>query len=85
MEGDALANKVLDLYEKFKRSGREFPARIAQYLADLTDHEMLGDLMAATFVGDPFRRQQLLEETSVNQRLRLLIQYLGEESSDTVA
>jgi Lon protease-like protein len=85
IESEALATKVLDLYEKFKRSGREFPARIDRYLADLTDPEMLGDLMAATFIGDPFRRQQLLEETSVNQRLRLLIKYLSEENGDVIA
>ncbi|MGZ5002751.1 MAG: LON peptidase substrate-binding domain-containing protein [Chthoniobacterales bacterium] len=85
VESEALAIKVLDLYEKFKRSGREFPAKLDRYLADLTDPGMLADLMAATFVGDPFRRQQLLEETSLHRRLRLLIQYLREESGDAAA
>ncbi|MGZ5504324.1 MAG: LON peptidase substrate-binding domain-containing protein, partial [Chthoniobacterales bacterium] len=85
VESEALAIKVLDLYEKFKRSGREFPAKLDRYLADLTDPGMLADLMAATFVGDPFRRQQLLEEASLHRRLRLLIQYLREESGDAAA
>jgi hypothetical protein len=35
--------------------------------------------MASTFVSDPLRRQRVLEELSVNQRLRLVIQYLHEE------
>ena len=37
-------------------------------------------LVAATFIGDPGRRQTLLEELNLNQRLRLLIQYLREEN-----
>ena len=82
VESEALGAKVLDLYEKFKRSGREFPEKVDRYLADLSDPEMLADLMAATFVTDPLRRQQLLEELSVNQRLRLVIRYLREETGD---
>ena len=46
---------------------------------------MLADLMAATFVSDPLRRQQLLEELSVSARLRLVIQYLREESGNAAA
>ena len=82
VQSEALGAKVLDLYEKFKGSGRQFPVKVDRYLADLSDPEMLADLMAATFVSDPFRRQQLLEELSVNQRLRLVIRYLNEESGN---
>ena len=85
VETEALGAKVLDLYEKFRGSGRQFPAKVDRYLADLTDPEMLADLMAATFVSDPFRRQQLLEELSVPQRLRLVIRYLNEESGSAAA
>ncbi len=46
---------------------------------------MLADLMSATFVSDPLRRQQLLEELSLNQRLRLVIRYLREETGDAAA
>jgi hypothetical protein len=46
---------------------------------------MLADLMAATFINDPLRRQQVLEEVAVNERLRLVIQYLGEEIGGTAA
>ncbi|MDQ6764583.1 MAG: LON peptidase substrate-binding domain-containing protein [Verrucomicrobiota bacterium] len=73
---------MLELYEKFKRSGRRFPENVDHYLADLRDPEMLGDLMAATFVTDPLRRQQLLEELSLPERLRLVIQFLDEEPGD---
>jgi Lon protease-like protein len=82
---EALGAKVLDLYEKFKASGRQFPEKVDHYLADLRDPEMLADLMAATFITDSPRRQQLLEELSVTARLRLVIQYLSEETGDAAA
>ncbi len=85
LQSEALGAKVLELYEKFKGSGRPFPEKVDRYLADLTDPEMLADLMAATFVSDPLRRQQLLEELSVNARLRLVIQYLREETGNAAA
>ncbi|MBA2432025.1 MAG: LON peptidase substrate-binding domain-containing protein [Chthoniobacterales bacterium] len=77
---DALGLQVLELYAKFKGSGRRFPDTVDHYLSDLRDPEMLADLMAATFVSDPTRRQQLLEELSLAQRLRLVIQFLRDES-----
>lgn len=85
VEMEALGAKVLDLYEKFRGSGRRLPEKVDRYLADLTDPEMLADLMAATFISDPFRRQELLEELSVPRRLRLVIQYLREETGDAAA
>lgn len=84
LETEALGEKVLDLYNAFKRKGRQLPEKVDQYLSDLSDPEMLADLMAATFVSDPLRRQELLEELSVTRRLRLLIQYLREETGDAV-
>jgi Lon protease-like protein len=85
VETDALGAKVLELYARFKESGRQFPARMDQYLSHLGDAEMLADLMAATFINDPLRRQQVLEELAVNQRLRLVIQYLREETGSAAA
>ena len=80
VETEALAAKVLELYSKVKGSGRQLPAKIDRYLSDLEDPEMLADLVASTFISDPLRRQRVLEELSVNQRLRLVIQYLRDES-----
>ncbi len=81
----ALAARVLDFYEKFKGDGRQFPGNIDEYLSDLGDPEMLADLMAATFITDPMRRQQLLEELAVDRRLRLVINYLREEGGNSAA
>jgi ATP-dependent Lon protease len=80
VETDALGAKVLDLYSNLKESGRPLPQKVDEYLSYLGDSEMLADLMASTFINDPLRRQQVLEELAVNQRLRLLIQYLREET-----
>jgi Lon protease-like protein len=85
VETDALGAKVIELYSKLKTDGRQLPEKVDKYLANLTDMEMLADLMAATFVNDPLRRQQLLEELSLNRRLRLLIQYLREETGSAAA
>jgi ATP-dependent Lon protease len=86
VETEALATKVLELYSNLKGDGqRQLPPKIDRYLSDLSDLEMLGDLVASTFVSDPLRRQRVLEELSVNQRLRLVIQYLREEGGSAAA
>jgi len=85
VETDALGAKVLELYSSLKESGRQLPAKVDQYLSHLGDTEMLADLMAATFINDSLRRQQVLEELAVNQRLRLIIQYLREEIGGAAA
>ena len=85
VETDALGAKVLELYSKLKATGRQLPAKVDSYLSHLSDMEMLADLMAATFVNDPLRRQELLEELSLNRRLRLVIQYLREETGSAAA
>ena len=82
---EALGAKVLELYERFKVARRQLPDRIDRYLSDLSNPEMLADLMAATFINDPLRRQQVLEELSLDQRLRLVIQYLREEGGAAAA
>jgi ATP-dependent Lon protease len=85
IETEALSAKLLELYAAFKRKGRQFPEKVDEYLSHLSDPGMLADLMAATFVNDARRRQQLLEELSVTQRLRLVIRYLREESGSSAA
>ncbi len=85
VEADALGAKVVELYSKLKTAGRQLPEKVDKYLSHLDDMEMLADLMAATFITDPQRKQQLLEELSLNQRLRLVIQYLREESGSAAA
>ena len=85
VETEALAEKVLELYSELKRDGRKLPAKVDRYLSQVHDSEMLADLVASTFVSDPLRRQRLLEEASLNQRLRLLITYLRDEIGSAAA
>lgn len=85
IETEALGAKVLELYDRFKKIGRQLPAKVDSYLSDLSDLAMLADLMAATFIVDPLRRQEVLEALDLNRRLRLVIQYLSEEPSDAAA
>jgi Lon protease-like protein len=86
VETEALAAKVLELYSNLKGDGlRQLPPKVGRYLSDLSDPELLADLVASTFVSDPLRRQRVLEELSINKRLRLVIQYLREENGTAAA
>ena len=85
VETEALGAKVVELYGCLKHDRRQLPAKLDRYLSELRDLEMLADLMASTFVNDPLRRQRLLEERSVNQRLRFLIRYLRDEIGNAAA
>src|SRR2546423_4041583 len=85
VETDALGAKVLELYARFKTLGRQLPTKIDRYVTDMTDLAMLADLMASTFIDDPMRRQQVLEELDLNTRLRLVIQYLRDETGNAAA
>ena len=85
VETEALGAKVLELYAYVKHERRQLPAKVDRYLSELRDLEMLADLMASTFVNDPLRRQRVLEERSLNQRLRFLITYLRDEIGNAAA
>jgi Lon protease-like protein len=85
VETEALGAKVIELYGSLKHDRRQLPAKLDRYLSELRDLEMLADLMASTFVNDPLRRQRLLEEGSLNQRLRFLIRYLRDEIGNAAA
>lgn len=85
VETEALGAKVVELYGSLKHDRRQLPAKLDRYLSELRDLQMLADLMASTFVNDPLRRQRLLEERSLNQRLRFLIRYLRDEIGNPAA
>ena len=76
VEAEALGAKVVELCQQFKERGLELADSLDTFLAHLTDSDRLADLVAHKFVGDPFARQRLLEETNVTRRLRLLITLL---------
>jgi Lon protease-like protein len=85
VETEALGAKVLELYGRLKGNGRELPEKVDRYLSDLHDPEMLADLVASTFISEPVRRQHILAELDITQRLRVLVQYLREEGGSAAA
>ncbi len=85
LQVQALGEKVLELYRKLRDDGRKLPAKVDDYLSELSDPEMLADLIAATFITDPWRRQELLEELAIDRRLRLVIEYLRDETGHAAA
>jgi Lon protease-like protein len=85
VETEALGEKVIELYANLKSDGRQLPQKVDRYLSQLHDLEMLADLIGSTFIHDPLRRQRVLEESSLNQRLRLLIKYLRDEIGNMAA
>ena len=77
VEAEALGVKVVELCQRFKEQGAQLPDQLDTFLSQLSDPDMLADLIAHKFVGNPFQRQKLLEEVNVPARLRLLIRYLN--------
>lgn len=77
---DACAEQLLEIYRELKAAGRQFPEHVDRYISELADPEMLADLMTSTFITDPLRAQTVLEELVLEKRLRLVIQYLHEET-----
>src|ERR1700730_13700037 len=45
VETEALGAKVIELYSTLKTAGRQLPEKVDKYLANLSDMEMLADLM----------------------------------------
>jgi Lon protease-like protein len=78
-EAEALGAQVLEFCAHYRASGAEIPDTLDQQLAKVDDPAVLCDIVAHTFVRDPYRRQSVLEPRSVADRLRTLIRHLGEE------
>ena len=74
-----LSALVLDLCAQYRTRGVQVPESLDAQLAQVQEPEILCDIVAHTFLRDPFLRQRLLEELQVAQRLRNLISYLAAE------
>ena len=78
-EGEKLSAQVLEICARYRAHGVEIPDELDRKLEQTSDPALLGDIVADSFVRDANRRQHLLEERDVAQRLRALIRHLGEE------
>lgn len=78
-EIEPLSGKVLALCEALRASGTPAPDDFEKQLTKIDDPNVLTDVVAHTFLRDAFRRQDVLEEVRVGERLRLLIRHLTAE------
>jgi len=78
-EAEALSAQVLEFCAHYRAKGAEISDTLDEQLAKVEDPAILCDIVTHTFVRDPHRRQRVLEETRVADRLRTLIRHLGEE------
>ena len=76
IQADALGAKVKELCGRIEQLGVPVPANVLEQMQRIEDPEVLADVVAAAFVGEPYQRQQLLEANDITERLRLLIQLL---------
>jgi Lon protease-like protein len=80
VEADALGEKVKEFCQRIERIGVPLPPNLMDHLKQIDSPEILSDVVAAAFVGEPTQRQKLLEAYEVCERLRLLIQFLRSQA-----
>jgi Lon protease-like protein len=80
VKADALSEKVKEFCVRIEKIGVPLPPNLMDHLKQIDSPEILSDVVAASFVGEAFQRQQLLEAYEVCERLRLLIQFLRSQS-----
>ncbi len=76
---DALTARARQLCDQARAAGAEVPEEFDEKLAKIDDPSVLCDVIAHTFLRDAARRQAVLEELRVGERLRLLIRHLSAE------
>jgi Lon protease-like protein len=76
VEAEALGVKVLEICGRLLDEGLEVPDTLMDKLRQVTDPELLADIVTQTFIREPMQQQSLMEELSVSKRMRLLIRYL---------
>lgn len=70
---DYLTAQLREQSHVLSARGHEMPRKMDQYLESVGDPEVVGDLMAAAFVGDPEIRQQILETAGLETRLEMVL------------
>ena len=78
-EGEVLSAQVLEICAHYRAQGLAIPDGLDRQLAEVSDPATLSDIVAHAFVRDAKRRQHILEQGDVAQRLRTLIHHLADE------
>ena len=81
VEAEALSEKVKEFCAQIERRGAPLPSSLIEHLEQIDSPEIVSDVVAAAFVGEPFQRQKLLEAYDVCERLRLLLQILRAQAA----
>ena len=78
-EAEELSHLLLDAAETAPGAEGAPRATLNAQMRQITDPAILADVVAHTYIHDPWRRQALLEETDVVCRLRTVLAYLRED------
>jgi Lon protease-like protein len=78
VEAEALGIKLLELCRELKETNGDLQSLLNKKTAQSSNPEIVSDFVAQAFITNPLQKQQILEELSVSNRLRMLIQYLRE-------
>jgi Lon protease-like protein len=73
VEGDALAEKVLEILKKMQQKGKIGSGATMKYLTELKNYDMLADIVTYSFLEDITLKQELLETLDLRQRLRKVV------------
>jgi Lon protease-like protein len=77
-----LADQVRGLCAKFREQNAVAAEGLDDFLEKVNDPELLADSVAHAFLRDAIRRQDLLQETDVQQRLIALVRHLRAELNE---
>ncbi|MEE9441587.1 MAG: endopeptidase La [candidate division Zixibacteria bacterium] len=78
-ETEALARRVLDLFNDYVHLNRRIPNEVITQLANVSDHRRLADTISAQLVQKNNQKQHILESESIKEQLYSLIDLLTSE------
>ncbi|RYD73875.1 MAG: hypothetical protein EOP84_20835 [Verrucomicrobiaceae bacterium] len=81
-DAERLASALMEICEEAPMGGPEDRERFEAQLARVDDPGVLSDIVAHTFLQNPFHRQAALDLLDVEERLRAVTQFLRAELSD---
>ncbi|MHA3773717.1 LON peptidase substrate-binding domain-containing protein [Verrucomicrobiota bacterium sgz303538] len=81
IETEPLMAQLLQLCAEAPSSGPEDREKFEEQLGKISDPGVLCDIVAHTFLREPFHRQAVLDTLDVSQRLRLVTKFLRAEQS----
>lgn len=77
-----VADQILEVVNKTVTSNQNIPDWMMKFLNELTDFEVLADLVAYTFIEDILTKQTILEELDIHHRLLRVRDALAAQSNN---